>query len=121
MEQNSVLESTSRDLKMKLDETVRKLDRLINKAHESKNSMNNDLVEVIDGALKGIKYENRTTIILDLIYDGTLFGDKGKDMGENYARQVMKKKFPAWKLCKAKDTAPQGCLNLQGLGKICCV
>ena len=119
--ENSILETVGRDLEKKLNATVCKLDKLINEAHVNQNSKNNDLVEVINGALKGVRYEKRTTIILDLVYNGTLFGKKGKEVGDNYARQVMKKKFPAWKLCKAKDTAPQGCLNLQGLGQVRCV
>ena len=82
---------------------------------------NETLVHAINTVLKGVHYHNRTIIVLDLVFNGQLFGETGIAAGQSYAREVMKKKFPAWKLCKAKDTAPQGCLNLQGLGQIRCV
>ena len=71
--------------------------------------------------LKGVRYEKRTEYVLDLIVDRTLFGDVGGEVGEKYAREVMRKHFRAWKLFRTKDTAPQGCLNLQGLGHARCV
>ena len=76
------------------------------------------LVSTINTVLKGIHYHNRTNIVLDLFFNGQLFGETRVAAGQSYAREIVKKKFPAWKLCKAKDTAPQGCLNLQGLGEI---
>ena len=79
------------------------------------------MVTTINDVLRGVCYEKRAHIVLDLVYNGDIFGDTGAEIGEIYAQNVMKKKVPAWKLCKAKDTAPQGCLNLQGLGEIQCV
>ena len=76
------------------------------------------MVTTINAVLRGVCYEKRANIVLALVYNGGLFGDTSAEIGEIYARNIMKKKFPAWKLCKAKDAAPQGCLNLQGLGEI---
>ena len=39
-------------------------------------------------------------------------------MQDNSTHTKSQEKFLAWKLYKAKDTAPQGCLNLQGIGQI---
>ena len=79
--ENSILETVGRDLEKKLNATVCKLDKLINEAHVNQNSKNNDLVEVINSALKGVRYEKRRTIILDLVYNGTLFGEKRQGSG----------------------------------------
>ena len=87
------------------------------KARDEEISSRN-VITAINTALKGVKYSKRTNIIFDLVFSGELFGEYGKNAGQHYAQQVIKKKFPAWKLCKAKDTAPQGCLNLQGLGQV---
>ena len=34
-------------------------------------------------------------------------------------KKEARKTFTAWRLCMAKDTAHQGCLNLQGLEAVC--
>ena len=56
-EENAILETVGRDLEKKLNATVRKLDTLINEAHVIQNSKNNNLMEVINGALKGVRCE----------------------------------------------------------------
>ena len=79
------------------------------------------MVITINTVLRGVRHDKRANIVFDLVYNGDLFGDASAEVGEIYAQNFMKKKFPAWKLCKTKDTAPQGRLNLQGIGEIQCV
>ena len=73
------------------------------------------MVTTINAVLRGVRYEKRANIVLDLVYNGDLFGDTDAEIGKIYAQNIMKNKFPAWKLCKAKDKAPQGFLDLLGL------
>ena len=56
--------------------------------------------------------------MLDLVFSGEFFGDAGITARQSYAYEVMKRNFPTWKLSKVKDTAHQGCLNLNGLEQI---
>ena len=135
-EKISMLECVESDNKILIDENIILLaenDKIRNKLRyelekiKSSRRVRDDvepelkLVSAVNNVLKGVRYEKRTEYVLDLIFDGTLFGDVGGEVGEEYARDVMRKSFSAWKLCRAKDTAPQGCLNLQGLGHVRCV
>ena len=44
-----------------------------------------------------------------------MFGKAGKDATKELVKREVCKVFTDWRLCKAKDTAHQGCLNLQGI------
>ena len=59
-------------------------------------------------------FDKRAAVVLDLVVSGDLFGEKGKEATKQFIRHEVRKTFKAWKLCMAKDTAHQGCLNLQG-------
>ena len=74
------------------------------------------LVSAVNSVLKGVIYEKRTENVLDMIFDGMLFGDVGGEVVEKYARDVMRKHFSVWKLFQVKDTA-----LLQGLGHVRCM
>ena len=39
---------------------------------------------------------------------------RGNKQKKNVCKEV-RKSYPAWRLCQAKDKAHQGCLNLQGI------
>ena len=119
---NDVLTEENKQLILCKKQQKRKISYLtqrIQKLHQERK--NENLVTTINKVLKGVRYDKRANKVLDLMYSGDLFGASGTAVGELFARNIMKKKFPAWKLCKAKDTSPQGCLNLQGLGQIRCV
>ena len=60
-------------------------------------------------------FDTRALVVLGLVVCGKLFGEKGKKASKTFIRREVKKTFRAWKLCMAKDTAHQGCLNLQGI------
>ena len=47
----------------------------------------------INTVLKGVRYDKRANIVLDLMYSGDLFGASGTAVGELFARDIMKKSF----------------------------
>ena len=76
--------------------------------------VNMDINYFINRALKYVRYEKRAALVLDLVMSGKMFGEQGIEGGKEFMRQEFRKTFTAWRLCQAKDTAHQGCLNLQG-------
>ena len=76
--------------------------------------VNMDINYFINRALKYVRFEKRAALVLDLVMSGKMFGDRGIEGGKEFMRQEVRKTFTAWRLCQAKDTAHQGCLNLQG-------
>lgn len=76
----------------------------------------NDLNFFINHALKGKHFKTRAATVLDLVVSGELFGEEAsKKATTKFVRKEVRKTFTAWRLCMAKDTAHQGCLNLQGI------
>ena len=65
--------------------------------------------------MKGIHFEKCATLVLDLVFPGRMFGKAGQKFGKDYARKEVRKIMPSWRLLKTKDTAHQGCLNLQNI------
>ena len=102
------------------EETVKKLKRkqyyLQKKNNDLMKELNaNNLSFFVNKILKGMHFGKRAALILDMVVSGELFGEGGKDERINFVRKEVRKVFTAWRLCKAKDTAHQGCLNLQGI------
>ena len=54
-------------------------------------------------------------LVLDLVFSGEIFGKAGQEVGKEFAQKEVRKIISAWRLCKTKDTAHQGYLNLQGI------
>ena len=69
----------------------------------------------IKNSLKWIPFKKRSAQVLDLVLPGDLFGDKGIEATKEMVKKEVRKTFTAWRLCMAKDTTHQGCLNLQGI------
>ena len=78
-----------------------------------------NLSTFINKVLKGMHFENRASLVLDLVFTGEMFGEAGKVASKHFVCQQVQKTITAWRLCKAKDTAHQGCLNLQGIEAVC--
>ena len=102
------------------EETVKKLKRkqhyLQKKNNDLMKELNaNNLTFFVNKILKGMHFGKRAALILDMVVSGELFGEAGKDASNDFLRKEVRKVFTAWRLCKAKDTAHQGCLNLQGI------
>ena len=76
---------------------------------------NLDISFLINKALQNVRIGKHADIILNMVMNGDMFGEKGMQAGTNYIWREVRKTYPAWKLCQAKDCAHQGCLNLQGV------
>ena len=76
---------------------------------------NLDILFVINKALHNVRIGKRADIILNMVMNGDMFGEKGQDAGTQFIWREVRKTYPAWKLCQARDCAHQGCLNLQGI------
>ena len=105
-------ESNIKQLKRKNRYLVEKYNRIV------QTYTSGDITQNINELLKGMRYEKRAKLVLELVVFGGMFGKIGNEVGEDYVLSEVRRKFPAWKLCKAKDTAHLGCLNLQGLNAV---
>ena len=96
---------------------LKRQNKYLKKKHEDFVSKmeSKDLSFFVNRTLKGMHFEKRASVVLDLVVCGTLFGEKVKKASKKIIWREVKKTFRAWKLCMAKDTADQGCLNLQGI------
>ena len=74
-----------------------------------------DISFFVNHALKNMRVHKRAELVMDMVMSGDLFGEKGVQASKEIVRKEVRKKFTAWKLCMARDTAHQGCLNLQGI------
>ena len=113
-------DSRIKELVTAQDATVKKLKRrqyyLEQKNKELMKQMSgNNLTFFVNKILKGMHFKERAALVLDMVVSGKMFGDAGKDASKNFVQKEVRKVFTAWRLCRAKDTAHQGCLNLQGL------
>ena len=77
-----------------------------------------DINYFVNRALKYVRFEKRAALVLDLVMSGDMFGAKGQEGGKEFIQKDVQKTFTAWRLCQAKDTAHQGCLNLQGIAAV---
>ena len=108
------------ELKAAHEATVKKMKRqhyyLTKQNKELTEKMSSGNLSVfVNELLKRMHFEKRATLVLDLVFSGEMFGEAGKKVGRQFITREVRKLLPAWRLCKAKDTAHQGCLNLQGI------
>ena len=102
-------------------ETVKKLKRkqyyLQQKNNELMKQMSaNNLSFFVNKILKGDHFKKESSPNSRYLVSGELFGKDGKDAASNiFFKKEVHKVFTAWYLCKAKDNAHQGCLNLRGI------
>ena len=104
--------------------TVKKLRRKQYYLTKKNKKLNNvlgaaNLSFFVNKILKGMHFEKRASLVLDMVISGDMFSVAGKTMGKMITKEV-RKVFAAWRLCKAKDTACQRCLNLQGIKAVRC-
>ena len=59
-----------------------------NKLTEKLNST--DLCDFVNEFLKGTYFENCVALVLELVHSGDMFGDAGKKVGMEFARQSVK-------------------------------
>ena len=79
---------------------------LVKKNNDLQSKMENlDISFIINQALKDVKVQQRADIILDMVMNGDMFGEKGMRAGANYIWIEVRKTYPAWKYCQAKDCA----------------
>ena len=115
MKKNELL-AIQADHDMELKKVKRKQYYLAKKNKEILEKIDNgDISFVVNRALKGISKKKRADVVLDMVMDGSMFGPKGQQAGKKFVRKEVRKTYPAWRLSQAKDTAHQGCLNLQGI------
>ena len=69
------------------------------------------LCDFVNAFLKGMHFKNCAFLVLELVHSGEMFGDAGKKVGMEFARQSVNSIMSEWRLCKTKDTSHQGCLN----------
>ena len=69
----------------------------------------------VNHALKGMHFEKRSALVLEMVFSGEMFDEAGTSVGKDFVTKEVQKEITAWRLCKARDMAHQGCLNLQGI------
>ena len=107
-------------LKSAQEDTVKKLKHrqyYLKKKHDDliKNMSGGVLTFFVNKVLKGMHFEKRAALVLEMVLSGKMFGEVEKDVTKDFVKNKVRKVFTAWRLCKAKDTAHQGCLNLHGI------
>ena len=91
---NDVLTEENKQLILREKQQKRKISYLtqrIQKLHQERK--NENLVTTINTVLKGVRYDKRANMVLDLMYSGDLFGASSTAVGELFARDIMKKNF----------------------------
>ena len=65
--------------------------------------------------LKGMHFENRAALVRKMVFSGEMFGEASTSVGKDFVTEEVQKERSTWQLCKDRDMAHQGCLNLQGI------
>ena len=69
----------------------------------------------VNKVLKGMHFEKQGAFVLNMVMSDEVFGNAVTSAGKQFVTNEVYKVITAWRLCKARDTAHQGCLNLQGI------
>ena len=64
-------------------------------------------------------FEKCAALVLEMVVSDDMFEDVKKDVTKDFVKNKIRKAFTAWRLCKAKDTTHQGCLNICGTEDVC--
>ena len=68
---------------------------------------------------EGHAFRKRAALVLEMMMFGEMFGKAGQHTTKDFVTKEVRKVITGWHLCKAQDTAHQGCLNLQGIEAVC--
>ena len=91
-----VQEDTVKKLKCRQYYLKKKYDDLMEK------TSGGDLTFFVNKVLKGMHFEKRAALVLEMVVSGEMFGEVGKDVTKYFVKNKVRKLFTAWRLCKDK-------------------